>query len=137
MIITLTFSLCSIQSRQSPKVVLVIARKSLELFLNWLIFYSNSMNQIAHDQRIESNLIIVCMDQHSKNELKSIFLDCQTPLQTENLANTGLQRFKALHYSFTTPFHGEDFILTDVDALWLRSPLDDIYKYSTNSGYRL
>jgi hypothetical protein len=150
---------------KQPKVVIYIDTSTIDLFLNWFIFYCNAIKS-TDQQKIESNLIVICMDTNSERELKSLFnMECKTYIlpkssslnlkqshshntlknrkqalklrelhRVEKLGNVWLQRIKILHELFINVYHDDSFILSDVDALWLRSPLHDIEMFSTHSG---
>lgn len=105
------------------KVVVSSNTKYFSVFLNWLLYY----NQVSQNA---SMLFIICLDEEVGDKLKKVVgLECSHTHQLPTAAP--FNRLWTVRTQLTVSLleQGYDVILSDTDALWLRSPFLELQRY--------
>lgn len=123
----------------TPIVVVVFVDSNLlEVFINWLVFYSFSLEMDL------SNLELITMDRFTAKSLQR--LGVKTSNRSFNLADETMKRQFTAYSKFSSLWmirmeilteyvqSGVNVIFCDSDALWLRNPFPAISASSSSSG---
>lgn len=108
------------------KVIVSTTSEYLPIFFNWLIFYQ------AVCQNFEP-LHIICLDKKIEENLPKYGLKCSFVyyIQKDRWAFNRLWQIRAQETKRLVD-EGYDVLLSDSDALWLRSPFPDLNQYPSS-----
>eukprot|EP01039_Chlorochromonas_danica_P006296 gene6296-6942_t len=105
------------------KTLIFLSKDYFNLFHNWLIHYRSICD---HDDHLE----LVCLDKGIKSSLETVGLTCSDRFSTINFrllsvsrTEVWLQRMKAMIQLLE---EGVDVFVSDIDAIWLKSPFPDL-----------
>lgn len=115
----------------SPTVIVFVERKVLDMFFNWMIYFTNSV-----DGNVVKNLTIFCMDQISRMELLRSGIYCRwalhqssNPSKKQQFGDIWLQRMIIISKMLSS---GKDIILSDIDAIWVKNPLPYLSQFNNS-----
>jgi len=112
------------------RVVIFVDTSMIDVFMNWLIFYSSTCRGNLN------HLDIICMDKRTKVMVKSIGISCNddhsftlnTKLLEKNHMKLKTIWLRRLHILYKYMIMGSDVIFSDGDAIWLKDPTSYISK---------
>lgn len=117
-------------NERAHRVVIFVDISMIDVFMNWLIFYSSTCRgNLQH-------LDIICMDKRAKVMVKSIGVSCHddhsftlnTKLLEKNHMKLKTIWLRRLHILYKYMLSGSDVIFSDGDAIWLKDPTKYISK---------
>eukprot|EP01039_Chlorochromonas_danica_P009900 gene9900-10948_t len=128
------------QTDRPHKVLLFVGQSYHRLLLNWLVYYRTACrNSTAALNRVE----IFCLDGNMTALLEESQLHCTSLFHGQSLWQSSQQAnqssssswvwLKRLEIITSLLKQGHDLLLSDLDALWLSSPYQDINRYATES----
>lgn len=116
-------------ARQVPQPTVVVAASPsyLPSLLNWVLFYQAAQGNI-------SLLHILCFGEGMDERLDLVGLECSSTLPRIEARATTAQLWKErVNLTQSLLESGHDVLLSDIDAIWVRSPLAVLQKHCASA----
>jgi hypothetical protein len=99
------------------KVVLSVTESYLDVLTNWLVFY----HHVCPDML--SHIHLLCFDEGLESEMEAYGLPCKSTFSSHSHKAVFTKRVEVVTDLLT---NGHDVLMTDIDALFVRSPFPDL-----------